>query len=100
MPGVMAMVAKHQGRSGRPWERVKTRWKEISRVCYLCGHWIPDGLPRNHPLEYTVDHIDPRSKGGPPTMENTAPSHRRCNSQKGTKTLAELGDRLVTSRAW
>lgn len=93
------MVAKHQGRSGRPWARIKARWKATTRICYLCGHWIPEGLPPNHPLEYTVDHIDPRSAGGPPTMENTAPAHRRCNSRKGTKQLHEL-QLLTTSRAW
>lgn len=93
------MVAKHQGRSGRPWARIKAQWKRTSWVCYLCGHEIPRVVPPNHPLEYTVDHIDARSRGGPPTMENTAPAHRRCNSRKGTKPLAEL-ELLKTSRAW
>lgn len=93
-------MAKHQGRSGRPWERIKNAWKELSRVCWLCGHWIPEDVPLNHPLEYTVDHIDPRSRGGPPTMENTRPAHRRCNSRKGAKTIAELGQTMPTSRAW
>jgi 5-methylcytosine-specific restriction endonuclease McrA len=93
------MVAKHQGRSGRPWARIKANWKRISWVCYLCGHQIPRGVPFNHPLAYTVDHIDARSRGGPPTMDNTAPAHRRCNSRKGTKQLHEL-ELLKTSRAW
>jgi 5-methylcytosine-specific restriction endonuclease McrA len=93
------MVAKHQGRSGRPWARIKAAWKRTSRICYLCGAWIPEDVPWNDPLAYTVDHIDPRSRGGEPTMENTAPAHRRCNSRKGTKPLAEL-ELLKTSRAW
>lgn len=93
------MVAKHQGRSGRPWARVKAYWKRTSRVCHLCGHWIPEGVPRNDPMEYTVDHLDPRSTGGEPTIENTAPAHRICNQRRGVKPVAEL-TLLKTSRMW
>jgi 5-methylcytosine-specific restriction endonuclease McrA len=92
------MAAKNQGRSGRPWSRVKKYFKATNRVCWICGHWIPVDLPRNHPLEYTVDHVVPRSKGGPPTIANGRPAHRRCNSRRG------VGDNptppVPTSRAW
>lgn len=39
----------------------------------------------------TIDHVIPTSRGGPHTWENVVASCRRCNFQKGDKTLAEIG---------
>ncbi|MFJ8818196.1 HNH endonuclease [Amycolatopsis thermoflava] len=93
-------MAKHQGRSGRPWARVKQQLKALFPLgpCWICGHLIPPDVPPNHPLEYTADHVVPRSKGGRPTLENSRPAHRRCNSQRGANTAFEPP--VQTSRAW
>lgn len=41
-----------------------------------------------------VDHVMPRSKGGPHTWENVVASCRRCNSHKENRTAAEVGLKL------
>jgi len=41
-----------------------------------------------------VDHVQPRSKGGPHTWENVVASCRRCNSRKENRTAAEVGLKL------
>lgn len=93
-------MAKHHGRSGRPWARVKKRLKELFPLgpCALCGHIIPPGLPPNHPLAYTADHKIPRSLGGPSTLENAQPAHRRCNSLRSNN--LDWKPPMKTSRAW
>lgn len=39
--------------------------------------------------ELTLDHIIPRSKGGPDSAENLTPACRSCNSSKGAKGISE-----------
>ena len=41
-----------------------------------------------------VDHVMPRSRGGPHTWENVVASCRRCNSRKENRTPAEMGFHL------
>jgi len=38
----------------------------------------------------TLDHVVPRSKGGPHTWENVVAACRRCNLRKGDRPLADL----------
>lgn len=53
-------------------------------VCAYCSR------PAN-----TIDHVQPRSKGGTNTWENLVACCFGCNNRKGDKTLAELGWRLT-----
>jgi 5-methylcytosine-specific restriction endonuclease McrA len=39
----------------------------------------------------TVDHVQPRSKGGDDSWENLVACCLRCNNKKGDRTLAEMG---------
>jgi 5-methylcytosine-specific restriction endonuclease McrA len=39
----------------------------------------------------TVDHVQPKSRGGSDTWENLVASCLSCNNTKGNRTLAELG---------
>lgn len=48
--------------------------------CHLCGL---KGAT-------TADHKQPRSKGGPDTLENLRPAHLSCNSSRGDRDLSEL----------
>lgn len=48
-------------------------------VCHLCGL---DGST-------TADHLHPRSKGGPDTVENLRPAHRSCNSRRQAMPLEQ-----------
>ena len=42
----------------------------------------------------TIDHVQPRSKGGRDTWENLVACCFACNNRKGDKTLAEIGWKL------
>lgn len=47
----------------------------------------------------TIDHVQPKSKGGQDTWENLVACCLKCNNAKGDRTLAELGWELrVTPR--
>jgi 5-methylcytosine-specific restriction endonuclease McrA len=95
-------VAQWQGRKGRPWRRVVEKLRELGRAyrlpCHLCGHPIDYDLPAEHPLSFTADHLVPRVAGGLPSLDNTAPAHRRCNSRKGGQ--ADYVAPMPNSRAW
>lgn len=52
-------------------------------VCQYCGR----------PAE-NVDHVIPRSKGGPHTWDNVVAACRRCNGHKENRLPAELGMQL------
>ena len=52
-------------------------------TCYLCGEQYSEG-------KLSIDHIVPLSRGGRNSWENMATCCKRCNWDKGDKTLAEL----------
>ena len=52
-------------------------------TCYLCHKFVPRDWA-------TKEHIKPLSKGGRDTPGNSKLAHRKCNSEKGAKTPAEL----------
>lgn len=60
----------------------------LARDGYECAYQRPDLCEGR---ASTIDHIIPRSKGGPHTWQNTIASCRPCNARKGRKTLKELG---------
>lgn len=39
--------------------------------------------------ELSIDHVIPRSRGGPNTVENLATACKKCNNKKGDRTPAE-----------
>ncbi|MEY4425386.1 MAG: hypothetical protein RJB56_1013 [Actinomycetota bacterium] len=54
----------------------------------------------------TIDHVQPRSRGGKDTWENLVACCFKCNNKKGDKTLYEIGwelrvtPRMPTGTAW
>jgi len=50
-------------------------------MCYLCNKRI------RYPSDFTVDHINPKSKGGASSFRNFAPAHEKCNKQKSNRVL-------------
>ncbi|MEM9586248.1 MAG: HNH endonuclease [Planctomycetota bacterium] len=60
--------------------------------CQYCGKSEP-----THKL--SLDHVVPRSLGGPTTWENIVCSCLRCNSRKGGRTPEQAGMKLLTDPA-
>lgn len=56
-------------------------FKRDEKKCQYCGH----------KGELTLDHVVPRSKGGPSNWSNLTTACRPCNSKKGHHTPEEAG---------
>lgn len=56
----------------------------LARDKYECGYCTKNRAT-------TIDHIIPRSKGGPHTWENVIAACRTCNYKKGRKSLEDMG---------
>ena len=52
-------------------------WRLGVRRCFRCGGELPG------PNQATLEHIMPRSLGGPTTRTNLSLSHDRCNRAAG-----------------
>jgi len=89
------------GRALRPWqyqrgtlygeENIKMYVRKRDRyTCQYCGEVSPQRLE--------VDHIIPRSRGGPTTPDNLVASCHRCNQEKGNQTAEEYGRPEVHER--
>lgn len=48
-----------------------------------------------NPVDLTIDHVIPRSKGGKSTFENCVVACQTCNRRKADKTLKESGMKLL-----
>lgn len=57
-------------------------------TCQYCGCRPPQS-------ELTIDHVLPKSKGGRSTWENVVLSCVKCNSRKGSLSVAEAGLKLA-----
>ena len=56
--------------------------------CQYCGHSFPTS-------ELSIDHVQPRSQGGPDTWQNLVCSCVRCNAKKGGRTPAQARMSLI-----
>ena len=56
--------------------------------CQYCGHFYPSS-------ELSIDHVMPRSQGGPDTWENLVCSCVRCNARKGGRTPEQARMKLI-----
>ena len=57
-------------------------------TCQYCGAVLPAS-------SLTMDHVTPRSRGGPSTWENLVACCFRCNNRKGDRTPGEAGMKLA-----
>jgi len=91
-PSLVISVPKHIrlkiAAAERMWKVPPVNRREVLRRdhhnCQYCGS-------KKH---LTLDHVIPRSKGGPHTWDNVVTACERCNSRKGDKTPAEVGMQL------
>ena len=63
----------------------------FSRDCFLCAYC---GLVQKED-NLTIDHIIPRSMGGPHTWTNTVAACKRCNHAKGARTPEQANMKLL-----
>jgi 5-methylcytosine-specific restriction endonuclease McrA len=85
-----------QGRSGRPWDRMRARVFAEETCCWWCGQWVDQDLPATHPMSRTVDHLHALAKGGKPLDRNNLRlMHRRCNSIRANQERAKPWTRPV-----
>ena len=78
--GVLESIfAKKDSQRGFTAEQRRILWNTVaSRKCQECGkvlNWD----------DFTIDHVDPHSKGGRSRLENSALMCRGCNSSKGNR---------------
>lgn len=87
-------VVRHRGYIRKGPRRVAlTRNNLIARDggrCQYCAEVF-------HPRLLTIDHVIPRSRGGPSTWENLAIACGPCNRKKGDKTPREAKMPLLTT---
>ncbi len=83
------------------YDRVPSRQVKFNRrniyardenTCQYCGK-------RTSTTELTIDHVVPRSKGGPTTWANVVVACTPCNSRKGGRLLHQTGMRLIRQAA-
>jgi 5-methylcytosine-specific restriction endonuclease McrA len=60
--------------------------------CQYCGRRLP-------PSQLSIDHVTPKSRGGPSTWTNVVAACTPCNTRKGGRLPAEASMRLRTTPA-
>lgn len=75
-------------------EMIERKWLDSDRTCCICGDLIDEGMSGHDPLGFTIEHDLPISRGGKHDIDNIFFSHKRCNSSKGRRTIAEYLDWL------
>ena len=74
---VGTLFARKDSQRGFTLEQRRILWNTVAqRKCAKCSRILSWG-------DFTIDHIDPHSKGGRSRLENAAIMCRPCNSSKG-----------------
>jgi 5-methylcytosine-specific restriction endonuclease McrA len=74
-----SLFAKKDSQRGFTSEQRRLLWNSsTTRKCESCGRVLSWS-------DFTLDHIDPHSKGGRSRIENAALMCRSCNSSKGNR---------------
>ncbi len=75
-----------------PFERKSLSRKNIllrdHNTCQYCGQIFS-------PADLTLDHVFPRSRGGPSNWDNLVACCKRCNNRKGSATPEEAHMKLI-----
>jgi 5-methylcytosine-specific restriction endonuclease McrA len=74
-----SLFARKDSQRGFTSEQRRILWNTTaSRKCQQCGRVLNWD-------DFTIDHVDPHSKGGRSRLENSALMCRGCNSSKGNR---------------
>lgn len=94
IPAPEVVVLKKYGE--RPPRRVVFNRPNLYRrdewTCQYCGESLPE-------RELTIEHVLPRSRGGPTSWDNCVAACETCNGRKADQTPKEAGMQLRTSPA-
>jgi len=90
---VVPRIIRLLGYDRLPTQRVKLNRRNLfardRNRCQYCGHIFPTP-------ELSIDHVRPRTQGGPDTWENLVCACIRCNAKKGGRTPEQARMKLVT----
>jgi 5-methylcytosine-specific restriction endonuclease McrA len=80
-------VAYSKGRAGTAWNKLRARVFAEEELCWICGGWVDQELPRTHPMSRTVDHIVQLCFAPELALDrsNCRLSHRRCNGRRAER---------------
>lgn len=84
-----------------PWmfqrEKKRQRFEQLRKRdgdnCWRCRRPMRFDLPRGHDLAPTIEHLQPKSKGGTGEIDNLCLCHGHCNRLMGDAT-AEVKERM------
>lgn len=70
--------------------RCQRLWEEQQGRCFFCGQPMPEPLTqrlrhRKRPESATIEHVVPRSQGGPADWTNEVAACRSCNAAKANQ---------------
>jgi 5-methylcytosine-specific restriction endonuclease McrA len=65
-------------------------YKRDAFTCQYCGDALPGA-------DLTIEHVVPRSRGGPTSWDNCVAACEACNSRKADQTPSEAGMKLRTT---
>lgn len=90
--------ASMNGRKPRPYRRyAQLVYQRDNYVCHLCGkHTLKAWDENNKAQSPTLDHIIPKSQGGPDTPDNLATACFECNVRRGVKDAEAYRRSLLT----
>lgn len=63
--------------------RVQALIERDGLACCFCGKPIKPDAPANAREALSIEHVIPRSEGGPNALENLKLAHRGCNNDRG-----------------
>ncbi len=88
VPTVIVLARFSKVPRRRPNFSARTLWARDGGICQYTGRKLGPG-------EGNIDHVVPRSRGGPTSWENCVLAHREVNSRKGNRLPQEAGMRLL-----
>lgn len=69
------------------WRQARKRVFDEETHCHLCGQWVNQELPQEHPQSRTVDHLHALAQGGAllPERSLLRLAHRSCNAARSNR---------------
>ena len=92
VPTVLVLARFARVPRRRPRFSSRNVWARDGGVCQYTGRKL-------RPSEGNIDHVMPRSRGGPTTWENCVLAHRDINTRKADRTPQEAGLKLLRQPA-